>query len=81
MCLVFGKCPGQVKTDMCLPKSSFSEIHLLGKRASIYVVACAMYGVSKNNVSNVLKNKSEYTNAYECNSSTGRKNICIRQPC
>ena len=48
---MFRKCPGQVKTEMYLPKSPFSEIHLLGKRASIYVVACVMYGVSKKNVS------------------------------
>ena len=38
----------------------------------------ATYGVSKTTVSNVLKRKAEYLEAYECNASPSKKRICFR---
>jgi len=39
----------------------------------------ALYGVSKSAVSNVIKRKAEYLDAFECNASPDRKRICIRE--
>ena len=39
----------------------------------------ATYGVSKTTVSNVLKRKAEYLEAYECNDSPSKKRICFRE--
>ena len=38
-----------------------------------------MYGISKSAASNMIKRKAEYMDAFECNASPDRKNVCIRE--
>ena len=39
----------------------------------------AIYGISKTTVSNVIKRKAEYMEAFECNVTPARKRVCIRE--
>ncbi len=39
----------------------------------------AIYGLSKSAVSNVIKRKAEYMDAFECNASPDKKRVCIRE--